>query len=49
LSVKNEFKNFSCEIDEVPYWQKIFGEHNWKVEKGAGTGFPRYSTQICFN
>ena len=24
--------------DEIPYWDKIFGEHNWKVEKGAQVG-----------
>ena len=24
--------------DEVPYWEKIFGKHNWNVGKGAEVG-----------
>ncbi|TRY72690.1 hypothetical protein TCAL_05397 [Tigriopus californicus] len=29
---------FDPNLDGVPYWKKIFGEHNWAVEKGAEVG-----------
>jgi len=25
-------------LDNIPYWQKIFGEYNWRVEKGSEVG-----------
>ena len=29
---------FNSDLDNVPYWEKIFGEHNWKVQKGSEVG-----------
>lgn len=29
---------FNSELDNVPYWDKIFGTHNWNVTKGSEVG-----------
>ena len=29
---------FNRSLNEVPYWPKIFGEHNWHVSRGAEVG-----------
>ena len=29
---------FNSDLDEVPYWEKIFGKYNWNVTKGAEVG-----------
>lgn len=29
---------FNKSLDEVPYWHKIFGPHNWDIPKGAEVG-----------
>ena len=29
---------FDPKLDNIPYWLKIFGEHNWKVKKGVEVG-----------
>ena len=29
---------FNSTLDEVPYWHKIFGPHNWNVKKEAEVG-----------
>ena len=28
----------NSDLDEVPYWGKIFGKYNWNVTKGAEVG-----------
>ena len=29
---------FNEELDNVPYWKKIFGKYNWNISKGAEVG-----------
>ena len=26
---------FNSDLDNVPYWEKIFGKYNWNVTKGT--------------
>ena len=29
---------FNDDLDQVPYWSKVFGKHNWAIKKGAEVG-----------
>ena len=38
---------FNRDLDSVPYWQKLFGEHNWAVEKGVQVFYYTLRTSIA--
>ena len=29
---------FNDDLDQVPYWSKVFGKHNWAIKKAAEVG-----------